>query len=223
MEYGKRGVNSSNTQDTFQLLTPKEKAAKFACEKPRQPVSTGSNLKKQIRTPQHSNTTSHHKPPAEQASLKSHIRSYLLSLLDELQYVEQSPRFHPEGDALYHSIQVYQCALIETEDPELLAAALLHDVGKAIDYPRHDHAGAEAIDGMLSPHIIWLIRHHLDLLKTPKKTRRLLAGTQRLAELEKLRRWDLAGRRVDASVISPQQAIDQLFVEFATISGLSFS
>jgi len=146
------------------------------------------------------------------------MRNYLLSLLEELQYVEQSPRFHPEGDALYHSIQVYQSAMLETSDPELLAAALLHDVGKAIDYPQHDQAGADAIEGLLSPRITWLVRHHLDLLIRPQKTRRFLSGTKQLAELEKLRRWDLAGRQLDACVMSPQQAIDKLFVDFLEIS-----
>jgi hypothetical protein len=204
-------------------LTLKDKAARFGLDISRQPVSTGRSLNKQISTSKHPCTISVHQAPAKLATSKSHIRSYLLSLLEELQYVEQSPLFHPEGDTLYHSIQVYQCAKFETNDPELLAAALFHDVGKAIDYPKHDQAGSDAIDGLLSPRITWLIRHHLDLLETPQKTRRLLAGTKQLVELEKLRRWDLAGRQPDTYVISSQQAIDQLFVDFPTISCLSSS
>lgn len=205
-------------------MTFKNKAAKFFLLKTsRQPVSTGRYLNKQISTSKHPWTISRHQAPAELANSKAHIQSYLFSLLEELQYVEQSPRFHPEGDTLYHSIQVYQCAKLETDDPELLATALFHDVGKAIDYPKHAQAGSDAIDGLLSPRITWLIRHHLDLLKTPQKTRRLLAGTKQLMELEKLRRWDLAGRQPSAYVISSQQAIDQLFIDFPTISCLSSS
>ncbi len=163
-------------------------------------------------------TISSLKSPEKQIGKKDHIRSYLILLLNELENVEQNPLFHPEGDALYHSLQVYQCALLETSDPELLAAALLHDVGKAIDYPNHDCVGAETIDGLLSPRIAWLIRHHLDLLVAPQKTRRLLAGKNKLADLEKLRRWDIAGRKKDVIVMSPQQAIDELFGEFQLIT-----
>src|SRR5690606_19665511 len=33
------------------------------------------------------------------------------TLLLPLENVNQNPKFHPEGDALYHSLQVYQLAL----------------------------------------------------------------------------------------------------------------
>lgn len=203
-------------------MTRIDLTAKFPPETSRQPVSTGRSLNQLFSKPKYHNAQSIDPAPAEQASAKAtshkaHIRNYLLALLEELQYVEQLPRFHPEGDALYHSIQVYQCAVRETKDPELLAAALFHDVGKAIDYPQHDQVGADAIEGVLSSRITWLVRHHLDLLIRPQKTRRVLAGKQKLTELEQLRRWDLAGRRLDVSVMSPQQALDQLFVDFPAI------
>jgi hypothetical protein len=55
-------------------------------------------------------------------------------------------RNHPEGDALYHSLQVFELARCEAPwDRDLAAAALLHDVGKAID--RRDHVIAEAFHG----------------------------------------------------------------------------
>jgi exopolyphosphatase/pppGpp-phosphohydrolase len=152
---------------------------------------------------------------------QTHLQSYLLSLLRNLENIEQSPLYHPEGDALYHSIQVYQCAKIETKDPELIAAALLHDVGKAIDYLCHDFAGAEALAGLLSPKITWLIQHHLDLLRSPKKTRRHLAGSIALIELEQLRRWDLAGRNPAAFVESPQEAIEHIIQSYSIITNLA--
>jgi hypothetical protein len=34
----------------------------------------------------------------------------LLSLLEALDGVAQSPRYHPEGDALFHSLQVFDLA-----------------------------------------------------------------------------------------------------------------
>ena len=59
-------------------------------------------------------------------------------LLLPLENVKEDPRYHPEGDALYHSLQVFELARRELPyDEEFLLAALLHDVGKAID--RRDH------------------------------------------------------------------------------------
>jgi hypothetical protein len=55
----------------------------------------------------------------------------LLHLLLGLDGVRQDPRYHPEGDALFHSLQAFELARRETSDRALWAAALLHDVGKA--------------------------------------------------------------------------------------------
>jgi len=57
-----------------------------------------------------------------------------LQLLEPLQAVKLNPRTHPEGDALYHSMQVFQGALeVRPYDEEFLLAALLHEVGRAVD------------------------------------------------------------------------------------------
>ena len=183
----------------------------------RQPASTG-NLMKNCQYPLQSLpsttlTSLNPKHPNEQ----QHIHNYVLSLLEDLDDVEQSALYHPEGDALSHSLQVYQCAKKETTDPELLAAALLHDVGKAIDYPNHDAAGSHALTGLMSPRIIWLIRHHLDLLISPQRTRHRLAGSMQLSELEKLRRWDLAGRIPGLETIDAAEAVNEIFIHFHSI------
>jgi len=93
----------------------------------------------------------------------------------------------------------------------LWAAALFHDVGKAIDGPSHDEVGADLLEGLLAPRAVWLVRHHLDLLKDPRGTRRRYHGTQALRELELLRRWDLGGRDPGARVVSLEGAFDQVF------------
>ena len=104
------------------------------------------------------------------------MREHLLWLLTALDGVMQDPKHHPEGDALYHSLQVFQCALEETRDGVMLAAALMHDIGKAIDPPMHAEVGADDLEGLLSPQIVWLVRHHMDLLTNPRRTRRLYCG-----------------------------------------------
>ncbi len=126
--------------------------------------------------------------------------------------VLQSPKYHPERDALYHSLQVFELALKDSNEPILWAAALFHDVGKAIDYPNHDKVGAAALSNILNGEICWLVEHHLDLLKAPAKTRKRFRGSNRGASLEKLRRWDLKGRDTDVNVMTIEDALDILFL-----------
>src|SRR5689334_5866782 len=104
----------------------------------------------------------------------------LLELLLALDGVRQSPEHHPEGDALFHSLQAFELARRETSDRALWAAALLHDVGKAVGSAEHDAIGADLLDGLVAPRIVWLVRHHLDLLNHPAATKRRLRGTREL-------------------------------------------
>ncbi len=138
------------------------------------------------------------------------MREDLLWLLRSLDGVEQSPQFHPEGDALYHSLQAFDLARGESHDPVLWAAALLHDVGKADHDGSHDETGAEWLTGIVHPRIVWLVRHHLDLLRDPRLARRRFRGRPELDDLVTLRRWDLGGRRTDAMVLTPEAAVDVL-------------
>jgi hypothetical protein len=144
----------------------------------------------------------------------------LRELLLALDGVEQSRRYHPEGDALFHSLQVFDLARAATHDRELWAAALFHDVGKSISDPEtgHDEIGADLLSGLVSSRVEWLVRHHLDLLRDPRGTRRKLFGTPELRDLELLRRWDLGGRRPTARVLSPESALSILCSEGFSLS-----
>lgn len=137
----------------------------------------------------------------------------LLELLLALDGVQQDPRWHPERDALYHSLQAFDLARRDSDDRALWAAALFHDVGKALGSADHAEVGADLLDGLLAPRVVWLVRHHLDLLDAPAATKRRLRGTQDLADLQRLRRWDVGGRSPRASVMSPDAALDVLFAE----------
>jgi hypothetical protein len=124
--------------------------------------------------------------------------------------VQQDPRYHPEGDALTHSLQVFEKARLARPRPALLAAALLHDVGKALSTPDHAALGADLLGGLVADEVVWLVRHHMDLHHKPRATRAALWGTPQLAELETLRRWDLAGRVRGARHPSVEEALDAL-------------
>ena len=88
------------------------------------------------------------------------FRTYEL-LLGPLEDVMQSPENHPEGDVLYHSLQVFELARQKLPyDEDFLLAALLHDVGKAIDRREHVAAGLEALGGAVI-RARMVIEHHV--------------------------------------------------------------
>jgi predicted HD phosphohydrolase len=138
------------------------------------------------------------------------------SLLLPLENVKQSATYHPEGDALYHSLQVFDHARDELPyDEEFLLAALLHDVGKAID--RHDHVatGLEALDGLIPERTRWLIEHHMLAHAAADQTlgrraHRRLRDSQHYDDLMLLSQCDRAGRQ--RGVVAPDldEAIDYL-------------
>ena len=102
---------------------------------------------------------------SEVERLEDHIDRFTLfrMLLEPLEGVKQSPKYHPEGDALYHSLQVFELARDERPyDEEFLLAALLHDVGKAIDPSDHVGAALQALEGAITRRTAWLIEHHME-------------------------------------------------------------
>jgi hypothetical protein len=140
----------------------------------------------------------------------------LYSLLLPLENVQQDPRWHPEGDALYHSLQVFDLACDKLPyDEEFLAAALLHDVGKAIDPHDHVAAGLEALEGLVTERTAWLIEHHMQARKLQDRTlgaraRRRLESHESFTELMLLADCDLAGRRCGVETTDLDDALDYL-------------
>ncbi|WP_237067135.1 HD domain-containing protein [Microbulbifer guangxiensis] len=135
---------------------------------------------------------------------------YLLSLLHDLDGVQQNPKYHPEGDALFHSLQAFEIARIHSPDPILWVSALVHDVGKAVESRGHEYIGAEMLKGVLSDDVVWLVQHHLDLMTAPRRTRHRFAHDPRLPLLRQLRRFDVLGRDPNALTMSAEQALHLL-------------
>ena len=138
------------------------------------------------------------------------------SLLVPLESVQQNLKYHPEGDALYHSLQVFDLARdCKPYDEEFLLAALLHDVGKAID--RHDHvaSGMEALEGFVSERTMWLISHHMDTHGIADGTlgaraKRRLAESPWYDDLIELGECDRAGRVAGADASELEEALDYI-------------
>lgn len=144
--------------------------------------------------------------------LVDRFRVYELLLLP-LENVVQPPESHPEGDVLYHSLQVFELAREALPyDEEFLLAALLHDVGKAIDRHEHIAAGLQALDGAITPRTAWLIEHHVeaqslrdDLLGV--RLRRRLERSESFEELMMLADCDARGRMVGMQVPDVHEAL----------------
>ncbi len=137
-------------------------------------------------------------------------------LLLPLEQVKEDRRYHPEGDVLYHSLQVFELAREELPyDEEFLLAALLHDVGKAIDRREHIAAALESLDGYITPRTAWLIEHHRDALALRDGTlgarsHRRLAASEDFDELRLLARCDQAGRVQGVAVPDVDEALQYL-------------
>ncbi len=137
-------------------------------------------------------------------------------LLLPLETVKQDPRRHPEGDALYHSLQVFTLVRDALPyDEEFQTAALLHDVGKAIDPREHVSAALAALDGHITPRTAWFIEHHTEAGALHEGTlgaraRRRLEASQDYDDLILLSDCDRAGRVTGADVPDIEDALDQL-------------
>lgn len=137
-------------------------------------------------------------------------------LLVPLETVQQNLDRHPEGDALYHSLQVFDLARDALPyDEEFQVAALLHDVGKAIDPRDHLAAALEALEGHITERTAWFILHHADAAALREGTlgvraRRRLEAADDFDELMVLRDCDLQGRRRGVPVPDVDDAIEHL-------------
>jgi hypothetical protein len=137
-------------------------------------------------------------------------------LLLPLENVKQSPVYHPEGDVLYHLLQVFELAREERPyDEEFLLAALLHDIGKGLDPAQHVEAGLSALDGLITQRTRFFIEHHMHAHdyqagKLGFRMRRELEASEDFEDLLLLRRLDNAGRVPGATVGTVDEALDYL-------------
>ncbi len=137
-------------------------------------------------------------------------------LMQPLEKVQQSRKTQPEGDVLYHSLQVFDLARAELPyDEEFLLAALLHDVGKGISPENHVVAGLEALEGLISERTAWLIAHHPDAQalregKLGMRSERRLQTSEDFEELMLLAKCDRHGRKVGVPVPDLEDALGYL-------------
>jgi hypothetical protein len=137
-------------------------------------------------------------------------------LLVPLEGVKLNPKEHPEGDALYHSLQVFDLVRDEVPyDEELQLAALLHEVGRAIEPRNHVAAALESLEGYVTDRVLWFIEHHLEAAALHEGTlgmrsRRRLAASPDFEDLMLLERCDRQGRGRGVAVPEIEEAIADL-------------
>ena len=100
-------------------------------------------------------------------------------------------------------------------DEEFLLAALLHDVGKAIEPHDHVAAALEALAEFITPRTAWLIEHHMEGHALHEGTigpraRRRLEESPDYDELVLLSRCDRGGRVRGAQVPDVEEALDYI-------------
>ena len=148
--------------------------------------------------------------------LDDHVDRFELfrMLLRPLEEVKQDARWHPEGDALYHSLQVFELARDRAGyDEEFLLAALLHDVGKAIDPHDHVAAGLAALEGTVTDRTAFLIAHHMDAHayrdgSLGHRAKERLSASEDFDDLMLLEELDRAGRQRGVEVCSVDEALE---------------
>lgn len=134
-------------------------------------------------------------------------------LLLPLEKVTGSPVYHPEGDVLYHSLQVFELMRdARPYDVELMQAALLHDVGKAIDPRDHVAAGLEALEGLITERTRFFIAHHMEAHEARAGTlghraRLRLEASPDFEDLMLLEECDSKGRQRGVAVPTVDEAL----------------
>ena len=106
----------------------------------------------------------------------------LFALLENCRGVEQMEEHHPEGDVFVHSLQCYWWACRETNDTDLILAALLHDVGKAVIGKGHEKESVELIREYVSAKTCWLVEQHMRVWAYIQGEMRKLSKCKYLAE-----------------------------------------
>lgn len=134
-------------------------------------------------------------------------------LLEPLARVQLDPDYHPEGDALYHSLQVFELGRQALPyDEEFLLACLLHEVGRAIN-PKHPVLSAiDALGTLITDRTRFLIEqrpvaaNYLRTGECPKSLRKSPDFDEALL----LARCDRDGRVPGAQVCTLAEAFEYL-------------
>jgi hypothetical protein len=150
--------------------------------------------------------------PADDAEYEYHPDAFasLEILLARLEQIQRDPEQHPEGDALYHSLQTFELGLEERPyDEEFLLACLLHDAGLAVDRRAPVPTLLRLLGNLVTERTRFLIEHlaaAAEYLKTGRMPRSLRRSDD-FDDLVLLARCDRDGRERGAPVRELHEAL----------------
>jgi hypothetical protein len=134
-------------------------------------------------------------------------------LLEPLERFRMDPKIHPEGDALYHSLQVFELGrAARPYDEEFLLACLLHDVGLGLDPAHPVPAAVAALSGLVTERTLFLIEYrpaatiYLQTGECPRSLRK----SEDFEELLLLARCNRDGCVAGAQVCTLDEALEFL-------------
>ena len=143
----------------------------------------------------------------------------LFALIEALDGVEQREKYHPEGDALQHTLQVFYLAIQETSDIDLIWACLLHDVGKAIEGKMHEFHSVRMIENLVTYKTLQIVKEHMRIkkylegkMKRPYKCEEMVNHPY-FKELIMISRYDNLGRNPNVKSEYNKQEILSTIVE----------
>jgi len=137
-------------------------------------------------------------------------------LLAPLEKVKQNVLYHPEGDVLYHSLQVFDLAVQRIPyDEEFLLAALLHDVGKGIDPFDQLNSGLASLSGLITSRTAWLIEnlplaHKVHEKSIGHRQHQNLKANENYVELLALGECERGGHRQGIRTSELEEALDYI-------------
>ncbi len=134
-------------------------------------------------------------------------------LLNKLESIRLDPILHPEGDLLYHSLQVYELGLAERPyDEEFLLACLVHDIGVGLDRRHPLDATWNAIGELITPRTWFFIENRAEAVEylSTGRIRGTLKRSEDFEDLVLLARCDLKGRVRGAHVSSVEEALEYI-------------
>jgi putative nucleotidyltransferase with HDIG domain len=145
----------------------------------------------------------------------------LIGLLNSLKFVNVRNNHHPEENVYNHSVQVFELALNNSNDPELIIAALFHDIGKLISSNNHANISADILSecSFATKKILWLVRNHLRiayLISGEMKKRSkidYLINHQYYLQLLELREYDLLGRKEDYQICISEPELKKILIK----------
>ena len=134
-------------------------------------------------------------------------------LLERLESFHWDYAEHPEGDALYHSLQVYELGRdLHPYDVEFQWACLLHDIGFVVDPRSPEEAALRVLAGRGTERVEFLVgnlstAHRILKHETQAKS---LRKSESFEELLDLARCDRDGRQPGKVVPTLEEALEQL-------------